>query len=158
MPRKPASETRKDITLSVKIDAADGAMIKAATETWWWRSEADLIRTALRIGFLSLQRDATPLGPPPVEPASFRALPRPEQVTLLPPSGVPDDSPTVKEPPEMSKDSARAAFAATSEAAEKAEGIGAEETLIGDAASKAVADVARAEPKKRAKAPRSTPS
>jgi hypothetical protein len=71
MPRKSANTSRKDITKSIKVEAADEATIKAAVAKWPWKSEADLIRTALRVGFLSLTKDPTPLGQPPVSPESF---------------------------------------------------------------------------------------
>lgn len=61
-----ATPDRKKPRITVQVEHADKATIAAAVARWTWVNEADILRTALRVGLRALAQDPGPLGTPPV--------------------------------------------------------------------------------------------
>lgn len=63
MSKTPA---RKKPRITLQVEVEDKATIVAAVARWKWTTEADILRTALRVGLRALAQDPAPLGTPPV--------------------------------------------------------------------------------------------
>lgn len=61
------------VTRSLKLGGEDLESLKEAADRWYWTSEADILRTAIRVGLKSLAVDPSPLGEPPVPVGYIRA-------------------------------------------------------------------------------------